>query len=279
MRTLAFFLFVSAALAQPARFEVATVRASEPVLNQVNVGFTMTNQQLRITALPLAYYIRLAYDVKGSQVIGPPHMQDRFDVSATIPVGVRQDKLNEMLEGLLADRFQLKTHRETREMQVYAIVTGKGPLKLQEVPEAAIDPDAVTTAGGTGTSRGISVNLGNGSSFTFANNKWEGKKLSFGQVADQFEQFVDRPVVDQTGFKGRYDFALDVTQEDYQAMGIRASMNAGFPMTSQAIQRAESAQLGSVFEAFEKLGLRLESKKVAVPVVVVDSVLKVPTEN
>jgi uncharacterized protein (TIGR03435 family) len=56
-------------------------------------------------------------------------------------------------------------------------------------------------------------------------------------------------------------------------------MNAGFPMASQAIQRAESAQLGSVFEAFEKLGLKLEAKKMAVPVVVVDSVLKVPTEN
>jgi uncharacterized protein (TIGR03435 family) len=279
MRLYAFLLFSVIVLAQPARFEVATVRASEPILNQVSVGFTMTNQQLRITALPLAYYLRLAYDVKGSQVIGPPQLQDRFDVSATIPEGVKQDKLNQMLEGMLADRFQLKTHRESREMQVYAITSGKGAPKLQAVPETEIDPNAVTTAGGTGTSRGISVNLGNGASFTFADNKWEGKKLSFGQVADQLEQFVDRPVVDQTGLKGRYDFALDLTLEDYQAMGIRASMNAGFPMASQAIQRAESAQLGSVFEAFEKLGLKLEAKKMAVPVVVVDSVLKVPTEN
>jgi uncharacterized protein (TIGR03435 family) len=273
-----FPLLALCASAQP-RFEVSSVRPSDPVLNQVRVGFTMDKQQVHITALPLSYYIRIAYEVKGSQVFGPPNLQDRFDITATLPDGVKQDKLPEMLQGLLNDRFQLKFHRESREMQVYVIFQGRGPLKLKEVAETPPDPNEVVTAGGSGSAQGISVNLGNGSSFTFANRKWEGKKLTLTQVADQLEQFVDRPVVDQTNLKGSYDFMLEIALEDYQAMGARASLNAGFPLSPQVMQRLEGAQFPTLFEAFEKLGLKLEPKKLAQPILVVDSISKVPTEN
>jgi uncharacterized protein (TIGR03435 family) len=273
------FLLALTASAQPLRFEVASVRPSEPVVGQVRVGFNMDKQQVRITALPLGYYVRLAYEVKGSQVVGPPNLQDRFDLSATLPEGVKQDKLAEMLQGLLTDRFQLKLHRENREMQVYVITQGKGPLKLKEVADTPPDPNEAVAAGGTGSSQGISLNLGNGSGFTFANNKWEGKKLTFKQVVDQLEQFVDRPVVDQTNLKGSYDFTLDIALDDFQMMGARASLNAGFALPPQLMQRLDTAQFSSLFDAFEKLGLKPEPKKLAQPVVVVDSVLKVPTEN
>lgn len=279
MRTCAVFLLTLAASAQPLQFEVASVRPSEPVLDQVRVGFSMDRQQLRITALPLGYYIRIAYDVKGSQLIGPPNLQDRFDITATLPEGATQDKLGEMLQALLADRFELKVHRESRDMQAYAITQGKGPLKLKEVVQTATDPDAVVTAGGSGSAQGVSVSLGNGSSFTFANNKWDAKKLTLVQVADQLEQFVDRPVVNQTNLTGSYDFTLDMAPEDFQTMRARSSVNAGFPLPPQIMQRLETAQFPSLFEAFEKLGLKLEPKKVAQPVLVVDGVAKQPTEN
>ncbi len=279
MQTYVPFLVALCASAQPLRFEVASVRPSEPVLDQVRVGFSMDKQQLRVTALPLGYYIRLAYDLKSSQLIGPPNLQDRFDVTATLPEGVKRDKLGEMLQGLMADRFQLKFHRESREMQVYVLTQGRGPLKLKEVAETAPDPNEAVTAGGSGSSQGISLNLGNGASFTFAGNKWDAKKLTFAQVADQLEQFVDRPVVDQTNLKGGYDFTLEMTPEDYQTMRARASINAGFPLPPQVMQRLDAAQFSSLFEAFEKLGLKLEPKKLAQPVLMVDSILKAPTDN
>ncbi len=280
MKACVFFLLAVSAIAQPLRFDVASVRPSEPLVNSVSVGFQMDRQQLRITQLPLGYYIQIAYEVKGSQVVSSGSLlQDRFDVTATLPTGASQDKLAEMMRGLLEERFQLKTHREQREMQVYAITLGKGPLKILEVADTPADPNEVVTAGGSGGAQGISLSLGNGSSLTFANNKLEAKKLTLDEVASQLEQFVDRPVVDQTGLKGRYDLALDLATEDFQMMRARSAVNAGFPLPPQILQRMESAQLATVFEAFEKLGLKLETKKLPVPVVVVDRVLKMPTEN
>ncbi|MEO5926168.1 MAG: TIGR03435 family protein [Bryobacteraceae bacterium] len=278
MRVFAMFLFGLAAVAQPLRFEVASVRPSEPVLNQVSVGLTMDRNAVRITSLPLGYYIRIAYDLKASQLIGPPNLQDRFDLAATVPEGVTQDKLPEMLQAMLAERFQLKFHRENRDMQVYALIQGKGPLRLKEVAPTT-EEDTALTAGGTGSSQGISVNLGNGASFTFANNRFDGKKLDLKQVVDELEQFVDRPIVDQTNLKGRYDFTLEMTPEDFQTMRARASVNAGFPLPSQIMQRLDTAQFPSLFEAFERLGMKLDGKKVGVSVVVVDGILKAPTEN
>jgi uncharacterized protein (TIGR03435 family) len=280
MRTYALFLLALSAAAQQApRFEVASVRASAPDLNQVRVGFSVTGQQARLTAIPLGYYIGIAYNANMSQVIGPAHLQDRFDISGTIPEGVKLDKLPEMLQGVLDERFQAKIHRESREMQVYVITSGKGRVALKEVADAPSDPNGAVTAGGTGSAQGISADLGNGSSYTFSNNQWVGKKLTFEQLAAQLEQFVDHPVVDQTGLKGRYDMTLELTAEDYQVMRIRGSVNAGFPVTPQLMQRVDAAQFTSLYEAFEKLGLKLEIKKLAQPVIVVDSVLKVPTEN
>jgi uncharacterized protein (TIGR03435 family) len=269
------------AVAQPApQFEVASVRPSVPDLNQVRVGFSMTGQQVRFTAIQLAYYVGLAYDMKSSQVIGPANLQDRFDISGTIPEGVKMDKLSELVRGVLEERFQLKVHRESREMQVYVISVGKGSVALKESAEAPpADPNAAVVGGGSGSTEGVSLNFGDGSSFAFSNNQWDGKRFTFPQLAEQLEQFLDHPVVDQTNLKGRYDLVLKLTPDDYTMMRVRGSLNAGFSVGPQFLQRVDAAQFGSLYEAFEQLGLRLEIKKLAQPVVVVDSVLKVPTEN
>jgi uncharacterized protein (TIGR03435 family) len=141
------------------------------------------------------------------------------------------------------------------------------------------DREGAVTGGGTGTAQGVSLDLGNGSKFTFSNNRWVGKKLTFVQVAEQLEQFLDHPVVDQTGLMRRYDITLELTPDDYQAMRIRGSVNAGFPVSPQLQQRADAAGLDSLYEGFEKLGLRLDIKKLAQPVIEVDSALAAPTEN
>jgi uncharacterized protein (TIGR03435 family) len=150
---------------------------------------------------------------------------------------------------------------------------------LRESTAAQPDASAPVTAGGTGSAQGVSADLGQGSSYSFANSQWEGTRLTIAQFAEQLEQFLDRPVVDQTNLSGHFDITLKLTPDDYQVMRLRGSLNAGFPLSPQLMQRLDGAQFPSLYDAFERLGLRLEPKKLAQPVIVVDSVLKEPTEN
>jgi uncharacterized protein (TIGR03435 family) len=280
MRICALFLAAISALAQqPARFEVASVRPTDPILNQVKVGFAMDGHFARLTAIPLYYYVSVAYKVKPSQVVGPDHLQNRYDINGTVSEGTKQDQLPELMEGLLNDRFQIKAHRENRETQVYVLTTGKGPLKITEVDDIPEDLRAPVTGGGTGSTEGVSLSLGNGASFTFANNKWEGKRLTFEEIAAQLEQFLDHPIVDQTGRKGRYDLTLEITPDDYQMMRARGAVNAGFPIGPKMREALDTAQFPSLYAAFEKLGLKLETRKLPQPFVIVDSILKTPIEN
>jgi uncharacterized protein (TIGR03435 family) len=92
-------------------------------------------------------------------------------------------------------------------------------------------------------------------------------------------RFTDRPVVDMTALKGHYDFALELSPEDFGAMGIRAAIAAGVALPPQALQAAEAASGDSLFNAVEKLGLKLESRKAPVEVLVIDHAEKTPTEN
>ena len=118
--------------------------------------------------------------MKVSMISGPDWIaSQRFDISATIPKGVPTSQIPEMFQSLLADRFQLKTHRAKKEFPVYALLIGKGPLKLKEVPPDANDDssepkDGVNVAAG-GSAAGVSVNLGHGSSWSFVPNRFEAK--------------------------------------------------------------------------------------------------------
>ena len=159
-----------------------------------------------------------------------------------------------MLQALLADRFQVKLHREKKEFPVYALLPGKGPLKLKESPpekDADSDTDngepkgTVNIAGG-GSGAGVGVNLGHGSSYSFANNRFEAKKLTMADFAANLERFADRPIVDMTGLKGRYDFALDFTPEDYRAMLIRAAISAGVNLPPQALRALDGTSDGAL---------------------------------
>src|SRR5579862_5413424 len=211
-------------------FEVASIRPSATVpgpQGQMSIGVHYDGAQVRVSALTLKDYLRIAYRLKPSQIIGPDWIgSDRFDIAATIPAGNTQAQIPEMLQALLADRFQIKFHREKREFPVYTLIAGKGPLSLKEVPPDADNadktsaPKPVNVAAG-GSEAGMSIDLGNGASWSFVPNKFEAKKLTMEQVASNLERFTDRPVVDMTGLKGQYDFTVDINPEDYQPMIIR----------------------------------------------------------
>lgn len=264
-------------------FEVASVRPSptEPE-GQVGVGLHIDGAQVRIGSFNLRDYIALAYRTKISQVFGPDWIgSERFDIAAAIPAGGKQGQIPEMLQALLADRFELKFHREKRDFPVYALVLGKGPLKLKEAPPDENNnkpPEPLNVAGG-GSAAGVSVNLGNGSSWSFVPNRFEAKKLTMAVFAANLERFADRPIVDMTGLKGQYDLAFDVNPEDYRPMLIRSAVAAGANLSPGALRLLDGTSSAPLSDALEQIGLRLDARKAPLDVIVVDSANKTPSAN
>ncbi len=240
--------------------------------------------QVRCALLTLKDYIGIAYRVKLYQVSGPDWLgSDRFDIAATLPAGVPISQIPEMMRSLLEERFQMKIHREKKDFPVYALEIAKGGLKMQESapdPNAAnADPKAPLDITGGGSAQGISVNLGRGSSYTFSNDKFEAKRLTMAALAGNLERFMDRPIVDMTDLKGTYDFTLDLTPEDYRAMLVRSAVTAGITLPPRALRLLDGASLPSLFDALQKLGLKLDARKAPLDLVVIDAAQKTPTAN
>lgn len=265
-------------------FEVASVRPSAPQSadNRVAVGLHMDGLQVRINSFTFKDYIALAYRVQAYQITGPDWMgSERFDVNAKLPAGGTTAQIPEMMQALLTDRFQLKFHRDKKDLPVYAVSVGKPPLRLTEVaPTPQDEPNGpAVNVSGSGGANGVSVDLGRGSSYTFANNKFEGKKLTMDLLCRMLERYVDRPVVNQTDLSGYYDITLELTPEDYQAMLIRAGINSGVVLPPQVVRLAEGNSAASLLDAAQKVGLKIEAKKAPLDQIVVDQVLKTPTAN
>jgi uncharacterized protein (TIGR03435 family) len=240
----------------------------------------MDGAQVRITGLTMRDLLGMAYRVKLYQLTGPEWMStERYDINAKLPQGVSPEKLPEMVQSLLSDRFGIRMHREKKEMSVYALVAGKPPLKLKD---SRVDPDAPPPTSvqvtGTGSAAGVAVNLGNGSSYTLGGGKFEAKKVNAAGMAAVLERFTDRPVMDLTELKGTYDFEFPVTTDDMQTLMIRAAINAGVQLPPQALRLLDNG--GNPLEgAAEQLGLKLESRKMPVEIIVVDQIQKTPTDN
>jgi uncharacterized protein (TIGR03435 family) len=230
-------------------------------------------------------YIGIAYRVKLYQISGPDWIgTDRFDVAATLPEGTLPAQVSSMMQTLLEERFQLKVHREKKEFPVYALEIAKGGLKMTETPPSPelekADPRAPQEFTGGGSSQGVSINLGQGSSVSFANNKFEAKRLTMASLAGTLERFLDRPIVDMTDLKGNYDFSIDVTAEDYRSMLIRSAVVAGVTLPPEALRLLDGASSPeSLFDGLAKLGLKLEARKAPLETVVIDAALRTPTEN
>lgn len=277
--------FAQTVLAQDAprlEFEVASIKPSAPAgANRVLGGMHIDGSHVNWTFLSLKDYIVVAYRVRIYQISGPDWLgSQRFDIAAKLPAGSSPKDAAGMLQALLADRFQIKIHHEQRDFAVYGLVIGKGGLKMKE----SADSGAPTTPPGSGSVAavsvpgGVTVNYSNGSTFTFADNKFEGHKLSATFMADAMARFTDRPVVDMTGLKSNYDFVIELSPEDFRAMGIRAAIAAGAQIPPQVLQQVESSG-DSLANALENLGLKLEPRKAPIDVLVVDHAEKTPTEN
>jgi uncharacterized protein (TIGR03435 family) len=288
LRFLPVTLAACAAFAQstapPLEFEVASIKPSPPITDSAHIGMRVDGAQVYFTSFALRDYVRIAYRVKDYQVEGPDWIaSERFDIAAKLPSGTVREQVNDMLQNLLTDRFKLTFHRVKKDFPVYALVASKGGAKLKEsdlngmsASDFAKPPDSVAASG---SAAGVSVNLGKGSSFTFADNKLQVKRLPTERFCDILARFVDRPIVDMTNLPGIYDYDITVTPEDYRGMLIRSAITAGVALQPEA-QRLAMSDIGeSLASALQALGLRLDARKAPLDVIVVDHADHTPTEN
>jgi uncharacterized protein (TIGR03435 family) len=272
-------------LAQPAipkvQFEVASVRRSP--LDRPSGGVRIDGSQVHIGSLPFREYVARAYRVRLAQVNGPDWIgSERFDLDAKLPAGANVSQLPDMLQALLADRFGLKLHREQKELPVFALVVGKPPLKMKEsapVPEGTAKAEAPVDVAVASGATAISVDLGRGASYSFAySGRFDGHRMTAELIASTLERFSDRPVLNGTDLHGVYDFVLDLASEDAQVVGLQAAVNAGVPLPPQALRVLDGGGQPLV-GAVEQLGLRLESRKAPVDIVIIDEARRTPTDN
>ncbi len=240
-----------AANADPS-FEVATIKPSKP--DEPGKMITVRAARLKTINMTLGDLISFAYDVHAKQVVGGPDWMasEKFDIDAQpdTPGSPNRLQLQTMLQKLLADRFQLKFHRDKKDLSAYVLTVAKSGPKLKK---SEGDPNGLPGL----FFRGLGV-------LTVQNATMP----DFTHLMQS--AVMDRPVVDQTALAGRWDFVLKWTPDESQFSG----MGMKVPPPSEAADAPPP-----LFTAIqEQLGLKLDAGKVPVEVLVLDRVEK-PSEN
>ena len=271
----------STALAQQSpAFGVASVRPSaEGPPAQGQAGVHITKNQVRFAYLSLRDYLSIAFSVPIHQVSGPEWINSaRFDIAATMPENATESDFPKMMEALLRERFMLRAHRESRESPILALEVGRNGTKLVAMTDD-IPKDAPVSVTSSGNAQGVSADLGNGSSFTLTNNRFEFTKVTMQALADTLGRFMRYPVLDRTKLRGRFDIAFNIAAEDYMPLMIRSAVNAGITLPPQALQMLDAPSMGSVENGLRSLGLSLEERRAPLDYLVVDSMERTPTDN
>ena len=237
----------------PPVFDSADVHISAPSLNPGMRGGALRGQRFNVLNATMLDLVSMAYRLDSSKIAGGPNWLewDRFDVIAKAPQATTQENLDLMLQNLLADRFKLVVHKDTKLRPAFVLSAGKGKPKLKEAA-ATESPgcrpaEQKTVPGGPPfqemTCHAVTL-------ARFAETLWDW--TSGGYLTD--------PVVDQTGIAGTWDLDLKFTPRNRVAQA--------------------GADAITLFDAIDKqLGLKLEPKKAPMEVLVVDSVNQKPTAN
>jgi uncharacterized protein (TIGR03435 family) len=270
-------------------FEVASIRPASQIDAQnasVKIGVHIDGSQIRFTSLSLRDCMRFAWGVKDYQIDGPAWVaSDRWDIVAKLPSGSNTDQVPDMLQALLTDRFKLTFHHDSRDFAVLALVLSKGGLKLHETPRdpnappPSAKPNAINV-NASGSAAGVFVDMGQGSSYSFADNKLVGKQLNMFRIADTLSRYMEKPVVDLTGLPDDkfYDFTFEISPDDYRTMLIRTALRNGITLPPGAEKLADMPT-DTLAAAMEAAGLRLESRKAPQDVMVIEKADKTPTDN
>ena len=257
----------------PLTFEVASIKPSTESGFRIGIQM-MPGGGLRVNGVTLKLLLTIAYDVRDFQIVGGPGWiaSDRYDIMAKPPesgsepqtddprqlsdaqIKTTQEQMRERLQALLADRFQLTIHRDSKDQAVYALLVSKSGPKIH----------AVDMKAGGGPPR---MMMGHG--------MINGQAVGLEMLANALSNQLGRPVLDRTGLTGRFDLKLQWTPDPGQAGG---PFGGQLPPGVQAPPPPDPNG-PSIFTAVEEqLGLRLESQKGPVEMIVIDRVEK-PSEN
>jgi uncharacterized protein (TIGR03435 family) len=233
-------------------FAVATIKPSNP--NLPGRGFRVQPGQFSTFNTPLSALITFAYDLQSKQVTGGPSWLDseKYDIVAR-PDGEGQPNEKQwkiMVRKLLADRFKLAFHRDTKELSVYALSVAKGGSKL--TPSEG-DPNGLPGIGFGPFGRVAARNA---------------NMVDFAHLMQNTA--LDRPIVDQTGLSGRYDFTLSWVPDEFQYPDFKVSGGPQIPANTEGVDLFTAIQ--------QQLGLKLDATKAPAEVLVIDHAEK-PSEN
>jgi uncharacterized protein (TIGR03435 family) len=252
-----------------------------------------------------------AYNVKPYQISGPPWLDsERYDVTATVPEGTSKEQSNVMLQNLLADRFGVKLHHETKDLPRYELTVAKGGPKLKasaaepEAPAAPLAEPPPLPKGPPPIGKDGFPQLPSGRKGTMMMLTPKGFHMAVGSstistLADMLGNMLASPVVDKTGLTGTYDYTLDFSRDSMQGdpMGMAPppGKGGGFgvitggpgPAPGDGARPGDGGAPGAdqpeapslLVAVQEQLGLRLDKKRGPLDLIVIDHAEKVPTEN
>jgi uncharacterized protein (TIGR03435 family) len=239
-----------------------------------------------------------AYDVKNYQITGPGFLDtERFDIIATMPPETTKEQFRVMLQNLLAERFKLTVHRETKELPMYELSVARGGPKMKESPPVAptADTDAPSQPppplpsqpkiGPDGFPILPMPTGGRGGIFTMmmpGRARLMATRQTMQDLAARLTSQLNRPVTDATGLSAKYDFTLTFAPD-----GVMGPMGMAPPPPpppgaggNDSVFVPEGEAPPTLFAAIQaQLGLKLEAKKGNVEIIVVDHIEKTPTEN
>jgi uncharacterized protein (TIGR03435 family) len=193
---------------------------------------------------------------------------------AKVPRGATVEQFRLMLQNLLGERFKLHIHKEKKELPVYALVVMKGGPKMKESPK--LDPaDEAKVLG--------PVSMGRDGRLIMMSGPKGLHMQSPRATMERFEELLSNllglPVIDQSGLTAEYEISLDFSPEGLDGM-IGAKMMKGPPPGGNEGPGGGTGEgVASIFTAVQALGLKLESRKGPVDLIVVDSAQKMPSEN
>jgi uncharacterized protein (TIGR03435 family) len=251
-------------------FEVASIKLNKSADMRMMVR-PAPGGRFTVTNVPVQMLITMAYRIKDFQLSGAPAwvMSERYDVEAKADGNPEFDAMLPMLQTLLEDRLKLKFHHESKEMSVYALLVAKAG----KLHESTGDCPPPTSGPPPPPEPGKIPPVPCGGFFMFPGHITT-QKASMTQLIDVLSRFTGKIVLDKTNLTGKYDITLDYTPEAGQFQAPPGPPPPGMPALPPIDPNGPS--LTTALQ--EQLGLKLESQKGPVDIMVIDHVER-PSEN
>jgi uncharacterized protein (TIGR03435 family) len=312
MRTVIWMVFISG-LACGQTFDVATVKPAPPptpngrgmirIAPPTGGPGTKDPGRIHYPFTTIKTLLQTAYNVKDFQISGPAWLAtERFDIQATMPPETTKEQFCVMLQNLLAERFKVTVHRETKELPMYSLIVGKSGSKLKESPTEApvaapadVDdtPKPPPPMPGPGQMKfdaegfpmlPLPATGGRGGLFQLmmpGRSRLIAQRQTMQDFAERLSSVLTKPVTDATGLKAKFDFTVTYSPEGLNSgtfFGAPPPGAGGGGRSMENMPDVEPPQ--DLFSAIQaQLGLKLDPKKGPVELIVIDKAEKTPTEN